>query len=464
MPFLRRPDVLSSGPIRNRGALPHFAMLIVDLGVFAFLTILNGFFVMSEMALVSARKGRLVGLAESGDHRAIRALDLGEHPSKFLSTVQIGITLTGLLAGASSGAQLSERFADFLTEAVPSLAFAAHQIAFVLVIVVMTFVTIVLAELVPKRIAIARPEPIALAVAGTVDFLSGAVKPFVALLSVSSNFVLRLFRIDETSGSEVTEEEVKHVIAEGVEAGVLAPEERNMLEGVMRIADRPVRAIMTPRPDLFWIDPNDASDRILAEIAECPYSLLVVAEGAIDEPAGIIYKKDLLADALAGRPLDIRAALREPVIVPESAPVLKLLDRFRGTTVHAAFVVDEYGGLMGLITLTDIIEGIAGDLADVDAPHPAGPHRRDDGSWLIDGDTGIDDLERLIDLPDIEHGGYHTLGGLMMSVLNRIPTEGDKAVIGDFVFEVVDMDGRRIDKVLVSPRGSAKPMPEEEVA
>ncbi|WP_407050245.1 hemolysin family protein [Methyloraptor flagellatus] len=439
-------------------------MLIVELGIFAFLTVLNAFFVMSEMALVSARKGRLLARAEDGDARAVRALELGENPSRFLSAVQIGITLTGLLAGASSGAQLSDRFADFLITTVPAVAVAAHQIAFAVVITLMTFVTIVLAELVPKRIAIANPEPIALAVAGTVDTVSRATKPFVSLLSMSSNAVLRLVRVTEGTGADVTEEEVKHVIAEGVEAGILDPEEREMLEGVMRIADRPVRAIMTPRPDLYWIDPNDPPERIRQEIAECPYSAVIVAEGAIDEPVGIVYKKDLLADALAGRPFDVRAAVKEPVIVPESAAVLKLLERFRGTPVHAAFVVDEYGGLMGLITLTDIIEGIAGDLADVDAPDPSGPFRRDDGSWLIDGDTGIDDLERLIDLPDLEHGGYHTLGGLMLSVLNRIPTEGDKATIGDFVFEVVDMDGRRIDKVLVTPKGGTRVLPEEEIA
>jgi putative hemolysin len=427
-------------------------MLFLELSIFAFLTLVNAFFVMSEMALVSARKARLMALAEDGDRRARRAMELGEHPSRFLSAVQIGITLTGLIAGASSGAQLSVRLADTLRTYVPAIAGFADQIAFLIVIILMTFVTVVLAELVPKRIAIARPEPIALMVADAVDVISKLTKPVVSLLSASSNWVLKFLGIDVASGPDVTEDEVKHVLAEGVESGVLDPEEREMLEGVMRVADRPVRAIMTPRPDLYWIDPNDPPENVRREIAECPYSLVVVAEGSIDEPTGVVYKKDLLAAALAGETLDLRGALREPVIVPENAPVLKLLQRLRSTLVHCAFVVDEYGSLQGLVTLTDIIEGIAGDLADVDAPH-GGPVRRDDGSWLLDGDTDVEDLKRLIDLPDdIEHGTYHTLGGLLLSVMNRIPSAGDKALIGDFVFEVMDMDGRRIDKVLVLRR------------
>jgi putative hemolysin len=271
-------------------------------------------------------------------------------------------------------------------------------------------------------------------------------------------------RIEEGSGSEVTEDEVMHVLAEGVESGVLEPEEREMLEGVMRVADRPVRAVMTPRPDLYWIDPADPAERLLQEVIECPYSAMIVAEGSIDEPAGLLYKKDLLRDAVEGRPLDWKTHLKQPLVVPETAPVLKLLERFRDTPVHAAFVVDEYGGLQGLVTLTDIVEGIAGDFADVDAPHVSGPFQRDDGSWLIDGDTPIDELERLVDLPDLEHSGYHTLGGLMLSVLNRIPTEGDKARIGDWSFEVVDMDGRRIDKVMISPIVTRPSIPDEETA
>jgi putative hemolysin len=431
-------------------------MLTVELSIFLFLTLINAFFVASEMALVSVRKPRLMALAEDGDRRARRALDLGEHPGRFLSAVQIGITLTGLIAGATSGAQLSDRFADTLIELFPRFAWAAREAAFVLVMMAMTFFTIVFAELVPKRLAIARPEPIALLVAGIVEVFSRATAPFVSLLVATSNHVLKVLRIDEGGGSDVTEDEVMHVLAEGVESGVLEPEEREMLEGVMRVADHPVRAVMTPRPDLYWIDPSDPPERLLEEVLNCPYSAMLVAEGSVDEPAGLLYKKDLLRDAVKGRPLDWKSHLKQPLVVPETAPVLKLLERFRGTPVHAAFVVDEYGGLLGLVTLTDIVEGIAGDFADVDAPHVTGPFQREDGSWLIDGDTSIDELERLVDLPDLEHGGYHTLGGLMLSVLNRIPNEGDKAKIGDWSFEVVDMDGRRIDKVMKIGRASCR--------
>lgn len=437
-------------------------MLIVEISIFLFLTLINAFFVASEMALVSARKPRLIALADDGDRRARRAMDLGEHPGRFLSTVQIGITLIGLVAGASSGAQLSMRLSDWLSSTFPTFAWAANETAFAVVMIAMTFVTVVFGELVPKRIAIARPEPIALRVAYAVEIFSRMTNPFVTLLTSTSNRMLHLLGIDEPSGGDVTEDEVMHVLAEGVESGVLDPEEREMLEGVMRVADRPVRAVMTPRPDLYWIDPNDPPERLLAEILDCPYSAMIVAEGSIDEPAGLLYKKDLLRDAVAGRTLDWKAHLKQPLVVPESAPVLKLLERFRGTPVHAAFVVDEYGGLQGLVTLTDIVEGIAGDFADVDAPHVSGPFRREDGSWLIDGDTPIDELERLVDLPDLEHSGYHTLGGLMLETLNRIPTEGDKARIGDWSFEVVDMDGRRIDKVLISPIVPRPRIPDEE--
>lgn len=439
-------------------------MLIVDLSIFFFLTILNAFFVASEMALVSARKPRLIALAEDGDPRARRALDLGEHPGRFLSAVQIGITLTALIAGATSGAQLSDRLADTLSVSFPRFAWAARETAFVTVMLAMTFVTIVFAELVPKRLAIARPEPIALAVAGIVEIFSRLTAPFVSLLVTTSNRVMHALGIHDEGASDVTEDEVMHVIAEGVESGVLEPEEREMLEGVMRVADRPVRAVMTPRPDLYWIDPSDPVERIVSEVLDCPYSALIVAEGSIDEPAGLLYKKDLLRDAIEGRPFDWKAHLKQPLVVPETAPVLKLLERFRDTPVHAAFVVDEYGGLQGLVTLTDIVEGIAGDFADVDAPILSGPVRREDGSWLIDGDTPIDELERLVDLPDLEHAGYHTLGGLMLKALNRIPTEGDKARIGEWSFEVVDMDGRRIDKVLISPIVTRPQIPDEETA
>jgi putative hemolysin len=438
-------------------------MIGLELLFFLALTLVNGFFAMSEMALVSARKSRLGPLAEDGDPRAVRAIELNENPNRFLSSVQIGITLVGLLAGAATGASLADHLAGYLIVLAPTLGPLADEIAFAIVIVFMTFVTLIFGELVPKRIAIAHPEPIALAVGGIIATVSKVASPFVSLLSIASNAVLNLLGVRESTGGDVTEDEVMHVLAEGVQAGVLDPEEREMLEGVMRVADRPVRAIMTPRPDLFWVDPNDPPEVVRREIAECPYSLVVVATGSIDEPDGVVYKKDILADALAGREINLRSLVREPVVVPENAPVLKLLERFRNTPVHCAFVVDEYGSLQGLVTLTDIIEGIAGDLADVDSPH-GGPVRRDDGSWLLDGDTDIDDLERLVDLPELERGSYHTLGGLMLSVMNRIPNAGDKALIGDFVFEVMDMDGRRIDKVLVSPRPTERVVPDEEVA
>lgn len=438
-------------------------MVFLELSVFVVLTLINALFVMSEMALVSVRRSRLNPLAEDGDVRAQRVLDLADEPTRFLSAVQIGITVTGLLAGASSGAQLSARLSVFLTEITPFLAGLTEEIAFVIVIVLMTFFTLVFGELVPKRLALARPEAVAITLGRFVQFLTVVGAPFVTLLSLASNATVKLLGLADRPSSDVTEDEVKHVLAEGVESGALDPDERDMLEGVMRVADRPIRAIMTPRTDLYWVDLADEPERLRQEILDCPYSLVVAGRGSIDETAGVLFKKDLLADALGGAPLDLEARLRQPIVVPEGAPVLKLLAIFRANPVHCAFVVDEYGSLQGLVTLTDIIEGIAGDLADVDTVASSSPTRREDGSWLFDGDTDIDDIERQFGVAEQDHGSYHTLGGLILSALNRIPNEGDCAVIGDWIFEVVDMDGRRIDKVLVRPRDPAG-APEEDVA
>jgi putative hemolysin len=438
-------------------------MVVLELSIFVILTVINALFVMSEMALVSARRSRLIPLAEDGDTNARRVLDLSDEPTRFLSAVQIGITVTGLLAGASSGAQLSQRLAGFLRDTAPFLGTFTDEIAFVIVIVLMTFFTLIFGELVPKRLALGRPEATAIALSRFVQMLTVVGAPFVALLSISSDAVVRLLGLADRSTNDVTEDEVKHVLAEGVESGALDPDERDMLEGVMRVADRPVRAIMTPRTELYWIDLADDAERVRQEILDCPYSLVVASRGSIDEPVGVLFKKDLLADALAGRPLDLEGSLRTPVVVPDGAAVLKLLAIFRANPVHCAFIVDEYGSLQGLVTLTDIIEGIAGDLADVDTAASSKPTQRDDGSWLFDGDTDIDAIERQFGLPEQDHGRYLTLGGLILSALNRIPSEGDHAVIGDWVFEVVDMDGRRIDKVLVRRRDAA-PLPEEDVA
>lgn len=439
-------------------------MVWFDLAVFFALTLVNGFFAMSEMALVSSKKARLIPLADAGDQRARLAMDLGENPSRFLSAVQIGITITGILAGAASGATLAARLGGWLQAVFPSIGAFAEEIAFFVVILAMTFVTLVFGELVPKRIAMARPEPIALAVAGAITMIARITSPFVALLSGTSRAVLKLLRIREDGNKDVTEEEVKHVISEGVEAGILDEDEREMLEGVMRIADRPVRAIMTPRPDVFWIDPRDPPELIRKDVMECPYSLMVAAEGSIDQPLGVIFKKDLLTPALRGDDLDVMAYVRKPIVVPEGSPVLSLLALFRETPVHCAFVVDEYGALEGLVTLTDIVEGITGDLADVDAPMPAPTVERDDGSYLIDGNTDVDDVAKLLSVSDLPKGSFHTVGGLILSVLKRIPREGDKARIGDFQFEVVDMDGRRIDKVMIYKTTPAATASAEETA
>ena len=433
-------------------------MFLWELLVVVLLIMLNGFFAMSELALVSARRARLQQMADEGSRGARVAIELADDHSRLLSTVQIGISLVGVLAGAYGGATLAGYVAVWI-RGIPALAPYADGISIAAVVIAITYFSLIIGELVPKRFALANAEPIAAVVARPMSMLSRIAAPVVWFLGVSTDLVLRVFGLRSERESTVTEEEVKTMIAEGTESGVFAPEERALIEGVLRLADRTVRGIMTPRPDVVWLDIDDDPDRVRREIAEGPHSRLPVCRGDLDEVLGVVHTKALLDAALAGKALDLRAALTKPLVVHDGTPVLRLLELFRQSGVHMAIVVDEYGSVEGLATVTDILEAIAGELPELGREEDPGLVLRDDGTWLVDGMLPIDEVEARLNLRNMRgEDDFHTLAGFVLRRLGRIPKPTDAFVWEGVRFEVIDMDGRRVDKVLVKPL----PAPEED--
>ncbi|RAI45171.1 hemolysin family protein [Rhodoplanes roseus] len=428
--------------------------VLLEIAVLLVLFGLNGFFAMAELAVVSSRRIRLQQMAEEGRPGAAQALALADDPGRLLSAVQVGITLIGILSGAFGGATLGQRLGPVLDE-IPYVAPYGNQLSVVLVVVAITSLSVVLGELVPKQIALSAPESIASRMARPLVILSSVFRPFVWILDRSSSGLLRLLGVPERSGASVTEEEVRFAIAEGTEAGVIDEIEQQMIHGVLALADRPIAAEMTPRPDVYWIDLDDEPEQVAREVAECPYSRLVVARGGdLGRPLGVLQRKDLVEDLIAGKGLQVEPHLREPVYVPENVSVLRMLEMFRKVPVHVAFVVDEYGDFLGLVTLHDVLSAIAGDLPEEHELLAEDITPRTDGSYLVDGRVPIDDLAQKLGLPASE-GEFHTAAGLALERLARIPVEGDTFAVGDWRVEVIDMDGRRIDKLLFSPPAKA---------
>lgn len=427
----------------------------LELAVVVGLVVLNGVFAMAEMAIVSSRRIRLQQMAENGSRGAARALALSENPSRFLSGVQVGITLIGILSGAFGGATLGVRLGEVLNQ-YPILDPYGDEIAFGAVVVAITYVSIVLGELVPKRTALSNPETIASLLARPLQIVVIIARPMVWLLEITTAAVLALLRVKTDRPDGVTEEEVKLAIAEGTESGVIDEVEEEMIHGVLALADRSVEAVLTPRTDVYWIDLDDDPAQIAREIADCPYSRIVVARGGdIGKPVGIVQKKDLLTALIAGKPLRVEENLIQPLFVPETLPVLRLLEMFRSANVHIALVVDEYGDFVGVATLHDVLEGIAGDIAQDYDGEAREIVKRADGSWLVDGRASIDELKDELGIEETPED-YHTAAGLALEKLARIPVEGDSFVIGDWRVEVIDMDGKRIDKLIFIPLEPAK--------
>ena len=414
-----------------------------------FLTLLNGVFAMSELAVVSSRKGRLLAMERQGSLGAEAALALQENPQRFLPTVQVGITLVGILAGVFGGAAIAGPFGDWL-ETYPLMINLGHELAFVFVVMVITYLNLILGELVPKQLALRNPEKVASALALPLTALARFTSPFIWFLSQSSALILRLFGAYTPTDQSVTEEEVKAVVAEGAQAGALEHNERQMIERVLRLADRPVRGLMTPRTEVAWLDRNASVEEIAAALRAEPLTRFVVADGRVDNVAGVVAAKDLLDQLLEGAPLSIARALRQPAVLPDSISALAALERLRADALGMALVLDEYGSFEGVVTASDLLEAIVGELGPAPASGKPSAVQRFDGSLLLDGMMAIDELrERLVpfELPP-QSGAYHTVGGLMLALLERIPREGDRIAHSGWRFEIIDMDGRRVDKVL----------------
>ena len=428
--------------------------IALEVVVILLLIALNGVFAMAELALVSVRRARLSVLQHQGVAGASAAIALSDDPQRFLPTVQVGITLVSILAGVFGGARLAAEISPWLAR-VPLLAPVADGTALFLVVLLITYLTLVLGELVPKQLALRQPELMAARLARPLTLLTRASGPVVWLLNRSSELVLWLFGSVQQERETVTEEELKALLAEGAQTGVLETEERDMIERVLRLADKPVRALMTPRTELVWIDRTDPAREIMATLKESPHSRFVVCDGSVDNVVGVVQAKDMLDRLLDGGEFSIPAALRQPMVVPDTVTALDALERLKSDPLGLALVMDEYGSFEGVVTAADVLSAIVGD--QTDARLDPGDVTTEQGALLLDGMMPVDELKSRLALPDLPaEGSYHTLAGLLLALLRRVPRTGDRIVFAGWLFEVQAMDGRRVDRV----RASREPLAE----
>lgn len=426
--------------------------LPTEILIILLLIVSNGFLVMSEMAIVSSRKVRLQQMA-TRDNKAQLALALANAPNQFLPTVQIGITLLGIVSGAFGETTISRNLRPILAS-IPAIGPFADLIASVVAVLIITYLTLIIGELVPKRIALNSPEPIATIVAIPMRFLSMITAPFVYFLGASTQLVVRVLGITPSTEPEVTEEEIKVLIEQGTEAGTFEEAEQDMVQRVFRLGDRPVSALMTPRPEIVWLNIEDSAEVNRQKIIHSQHSRFPVCQRELDNVLGVLPVNDILSRCLNSQPLDLSASLRRPLFVPESTRGLKILEMFKESGTHIVFVVDEYGVIQGLVTLNDILVEIVGDIPSASNTDEPVAVQRDDGSWLIDGMLSVDEFLEMFEIEELtpeQRGSYNTMGGLVMAHLGRIPTATDKFEWKGFCFEVVDMDGNRVDKILVMP-------------
>lgn len=429
----------------------------MEIALLLALILLNGLFAMSEIALVTARRARLQKMIdEEGDRAAQAALTLGEQPTRFLSTIQIGITSIGILNGIVGEAALARPLGAWLREqgVAPS---TVDWLSTAIVVVLITFVSIILGELVPKRIGQMRPEVIARLVARPMNWLALLTRPFVRLLSGATELVLRLFGVKNVTGPSVTEEEIHAMLSEGSESGVIEQHEHDMVRNVFRLDDRQIASLMVPRGAVVVLDVDEPLQENMKRVESSVHSRFPVTRGGLQEVLGVIGARELLAQTLRGQQPDLLANLQPAVFVPETLTGMELLENFRSSGVHLAFVIDEYGEVQGIVTLQDVLEAITGEFTPHDV-EDAWSVQRDDGSWLLDGLIPIPELkDRLLlrAVPEEEKGRYNTLAGMMMLLLGRVPQTGDAAQWEGWSFEIVDIDGRRIDKVLAMRRAEA---------
>ncbi|HEV2098381.1 MAG TPA: hemolysin family protein [Stellaceae bacterium] len=423
-------------------------MLIVPITVVLLLVLLNGFFAMAEIALVSARTARLRGLAEAGDPGAQAALELKSDPSRLLSTVQIGITVIAVLSGTFGQATLGDHLETDLREMSGFVSRSAHVISLAIVVVGISYLSLIIGELVPKRLALAHPERIAASLARLMRAMARLGAPIEWFLSTSTDLVLRLLPRRGEAAAPVTDEEISFMLREGAAAGHIPHAETAIVEMALRLGDRRISAVMTPRTQIEWLDLGDPAEENRRLIRDSTHSRFPVMQGGTQQVIGIARAKDLLAACLAGQPFDIRAAMRPPLYLPNTITVLRALEVFKTSGEPMALVVDEYGDLEGMVALNDMLQALVGD---IDADRRV--VRREDGTLLIDGMVGLDELKQVLDISHLsgEDADFHTLGGYLMARLNRVPMVADRIAADGYRFEVVEMDGRRVHRVLVTP-------------
>lgn len=427
--------------------------LLVEISILIILILINGVFALAELAIVSSRRERLQMLIDSGNKGAVIALRLSHEPTSFLSTVQVGITLIGILAGAFGGASLSDELSQLIAP-LPVIGPYSRSLALAIVVGTITFFNVVLGELVPKRLALRNPERIAASVARPMSTLSSIARPIVRLLTLATKFFLRILGIhDDVSESTVSEEEIKVLVEQGAQAGVFEEAERDMVESIFRFGDRQLRSLMTPRTEIVWLDITDPEEVIRDTVRQTHHSRFPVCDGALDRVLGIVQAKDLLSASWTGETFDLNSILQPPLFLPETMLALRALERFKQTGYQVALLVDEFGGIEGMVTLIDMMEAIVGDIPTLEEIAEPPIVRREDGSYLVEGSLDVDDLKELLragELPD--EGDYQTLGGFIVLLIGRLPRVGDFVNWDVYRFEVVDMDGNRIDKVLIEKK------------
>jgi len=414
--------------------------------IIALLILVNGVLSMSEAALMASRKARLQQQVNTGDHASQIVLDLLKKPNIFLSTVQIGITLISVLAGAFGGATLAEVLAVEIAR-IPALEIYSESLALGIVVLVITILTIWLGELVPKRLGLHRPERIARVVARPMLFISKLFSPLIKIVSWSTDLILHLMGISASEEQPVTEAELQVLLDQGTQAGIFEESEQDMIEGVFSIGDQRVYSVMTPRTEIVWLEVDDPPEEIRKKIADCPYSRFPVRDGSLDNVVGVVRARDLLLTNLAGEKINLKHNLHPAIYIPESAQASQALEMFKGGKAELMLVVDEFGAVQGLITLNDILSEIVEGIG-TDEPEAT---QRQDGSWLLDGMLTVDDFKEIFNLNDLpEEDSYETLGGFVMFSLGRIPQTSDRFEWNGLQFEVMVMDARRVDKVLVA--------------
>lgn len=423
----------------------------MDIAIIFGLILLNGVFAMSEIAIVSSKRIRLQQAADNGDQGARKALALAEDPSRFLSTVQVGITLIGIMAGAFGEASIVRRLEALLLDWGLTVAYA-HPLAWTLMVVIITYFSLIFGELVPKRLALMNPELIARIVARPMDLLATAARPLVWLLSASTELILRLLRARRQQQESMIEEEIRSLVKQGAESGILELSEQDMVKNVLRLDDKRVGNVMTLRDELFYIDLADGDSVNLAKINAAPYFWIPVCSGGLGNMVGMLSVKDVLAAQSLAPDAALETLVKPPLTVPVDATLLQLLEEFKKSPHPVAIVLDDHRQAAGLVTMADVMMAIVGDFPVADASYEPDFIQREDGSWLVDGQIDIasfKDQFAIRKLPEEDSDCYHTLGGLLLTLLDRVPKEGDSLVIRDLRLEVMDMDGARVDKVLV---------------